>query len=324
LAILIVTNRADATADYMVRHLEESGVAHYRINTDSFPEDTVEFQVKASGVSAELRSGTSCVPMDAIDAIWWRRPISPPPPPCLVGPDRDFAVNEIEAGLGGVLRTADALWVNHPDANITASYKMLQLYRARACGWRVPQTLLTSRPDAAIKFARSLPELPVVKSIDRVVVESTPTVTRVAYARQLCTEELSNSEAVVGTLTLLQERIHRRREYRVNVIGRELVSTEIAVPQNASGSPIDRRELPDDALSYCAIELSSDAAERCLSLVRSFNLQFAALDLIETPDGELVFLDLNPNGQWAWIELKTGQPIRRMLGELLTGKRGPL
>ena len=47
-------------------------------------------------------------------------------------------------------------------------------------------------------------------------------------------------------------------------------------------------------------------------------LNFAAIDLIETPDGEHVFLEVNPNGQWLWLDdmLKLGisQAVADWLG----------
>jgi glutathione synthase/RimK-type ligase-like ATP-grasp enzyme len=48
---------------------------------------------------------------------------------------------------------------------------------------------------------------------------------------------------------------------------------------------------------------------QCVALVRALGLQYGALDFILTPDGRYVFLELNPNGQWLWVERMTGLPI---------------
>jgi len=47
-------------------------------------------------------------------------------------------------------------------------------------------------------------------------------------------------------------------------------------------------------------------------------LIFAAIDMILTPDGHYVFLELNPNGQWEWIENATHLPICSTLVDVLT------
>lgn len=57
--------------------------------------------------------------------------------------------------------------------------------------------------------------------------------------------------------------------------------------------------------------------EACKELVRRFRLQFAAIDLLVTPDGQYVFVDLNGNGQWGWIENHTGLPLTETLVNLL-------
>ena len=52
-------------------------------------------------------------------------------------------------------------------------------------------------------------------------------------------------------------------------------------------------------------------------LTHSYGLNFSAPDLVETPDGRFVFLDLNPDGDWAWIEEATGLPVLARLLDLL-------
>jgi glutathione synthase/RimK-type ligase-like ATP-grasp enzyme len=32
------------------------------------------------------------------------------------------------------------------------------------------------------------------------------------------------------------------------------------------------------------------------------DLQFAGIDLVQTPEGEYVFLEVNPSGQWLWLD----------------------
>ncbi|MEV4245300.1 hypothetical protein AB0J63_18065 [Streptosporangium canum] len=46
-------------------------------------------------------------------------------------------------------------------------------------------------------------------------------------------------------------------------------------------------------------------------------LTYGAIDLILTPDGRYVFLEINPNGQFLWIEDATGLPIGAAIGDLL-------
>ena len=47
-------------------------------------------------------------------------------------------------------------------------------------------------------------------------------------------------------------------------------------------------------------------------------LNYGAIDMIVTPDGRYVFLEVNPQGQCQWIEEVTGLPINEALCDLLT------
>ena len=48
-------------------------------------------------------------------------------------------------------------------------------------------------------------------------------------------------------------------------------------------------------------------------------LVFGAIDMIVTPAGEYVFLEINANGQYLWIEKQTGLPITSSIVDLLIG-----
>jgi hypothetical protein len=50
----------------------------------------------------------------------------------------------------------------------------------------------------------------------------------------------------------------------------------------------------------------------------SFGINFASPDMILTPEGEFVFLELNPNGQWLWLEAELGLPLISSMADLLT------
>ena len=52
-------------------------------------------------------------------------------------------------------------------------------------------------------------------------------------------------------------------------------------------------------------------------LVRRLGLAYGAIDLVLTPDGRYVFLEINPNGQYLWIEQLTGLPISEAIAEWL-------
>ena len=63
--------------------------------------------------------------------------------------------------------------------------------------------------------------------------------------------------------------------------------------------------------------LPKKIATACVDLTAALGLCFGAIDLLVTPDGRYVFLEINPNGQWAFIEEFTGLPISDAIAGLL-------
>ena len=52
--------------------------------------------------------------------------------------------------------------------------------------------------------------------------------------------------------------------------------------------------------------------------MKKFNLNFGACDLIRTPEDEFVFLEINPNGRWWWIQELTKMNIAKDIAKFLS------
>lgn len=73
-----------------------------------------------------------------------------------------------------------------------------------------------------------------------------------------------------------------------------------------------------DSLTYEPVEIPDEIRFSVTSLLKQLGLSFGAFDFTITPEGEWVFLEINPNGQWGWIEERTGLPITSAMADLLT------
>lgn len=56
-------------------------------------------------------------------------------------------------------------------------------------------------------------------------------------------------------------------------------------------------------IQWYPCELSTDEEQRIVAMMRETGLSFARLDFLRTKEG-LSFLELNPNGQFAWIDIR--------------------
>jgi len=57
--------------------------------------------------------------------------------------------------------------------------------------------------------------------------------------------------------------------------------------------------------------------KRLLALQKRLQLVYGAIDMRRTPDGEYYFLEVNPAGQWHFVEQRTGLPISKAMADLL-------
>lgn len=66
--------------------------------------------------------------------------------------------------------------------------------------------------------------------------------------------------------------------------------------------------------------LPAEIEQKLLKLMNHFNLHYGAIDVIVTPDDRYVFLEVNPVGEFFWLELCPGLPISRAIANLLLTK----
>jgi len=210
----------------------------------------------------------------------------------------------------------NALWVSRPQAIRKAELKPLQLALARSLGLRTPKTLVTNDPDAARRFYEECEGQLILKAVSKGIIEGTPT--RFLYTSEVSEASLSHLEGIRVTAHLLQERVQKAIELRVVVVGRQVFAAEI-YSQTSNLTRLDWRKYYPD-LSYGVHSLPAPLQAQLRTLVRACGLQFASMDLILTPAGDYVWIELNPNGQWFWLQLQLGNrlPLKEAMANLLT------
>lgn len=105
---------------------------------------------------------------------------------------------------------------------------------------------------------------------------------------------------------LFQEHIPKSHDVRATVIGDEVLAAAIDSQQDTETRTDWRRGHPG-SLGHEVTALPDAIAERCVELCRRLGLLFGAIDLAVRPDGGYSFFEINPNGQWAWVEQRTGE-----------------
>ena len=314
--VLVLTQENDGHADVVVERLRERDVRVHRFHTEDFPLlSQIVGQFRDGRWDGELELPDATLPLSEIGAVWFRRPAEFRFGPELPEVARRFARAEARGAIGGLLRSLDCLWVNHPEKLVTADYKPLQLRIASALGLSVPDSLITNSPVAARRFVAEHDGDVIYKTLRGGVVGIETDDPRSIYTSLLPESAFDELDRVAATPCLFQEYVTKEVELRVTVVGDGVFTAEID-SQSAVATRVDWRRSYED-LTYDVHELPAHVEDACREMVRRLDLEFGAIDLVRTPEGEYVFLEVNPNGQWAWVESATGLPICDAIVDLL-------
>ncbi|WP_372447298.1 MvdC/MvdD family ATP grasp protein [Streptomyces flavofungini] len=153
--MLVVSRVDDTTADLVTAELHQGRVPMMRLDPGDFPEAvTVRVGVGEAGLTGCVSTATRVAELEQVRAVYWRRPRPYSAAPGLEGQDARWCVEEARYGLGGILASLPAQYVNHPWRNRDAEYKPAQLAAAVQCGFDVPPTVLTNDRETAREFVR--------------------------------------------------------------------------------------------------------------------------------------------------------------------------
>jgi hypothetical protein len=192
-----------------------------------------------------------------------------------------------------------ALVLNRPRHSISNNSKPYQSQLIRKAGFSVPETLITTCPEAVEEF-RSRHRRVIYKSLSGIR-------SRVAELTDDHRQRLGN---VRFCPTQFQRRIEGR-DYRVHVVGQEVFVRELICDAQ------DYRYPGREPLEIRSAELPAAVQERCVLLTQSLGLGLAGIDLRRTPQGEWYCFEVNPSPAFTFYENSMEQPIAAAIAALL-------
>jgi glutathione synthase/RimK-type ligase-like ATP-grasp enzyme len=308
--VLIVSSLADTHARAVIAALGESGARVELLDLTEYPGKltlTLAFGVGKRRFQLR-RPGEGQLDLDTVRAVWWRRPGAFVLPETLRDPaHRRLALSEASTAFHGMYESMEALWINPPARDAAASHKPYQLAIAQRLGLEIPQTMMTSDPEEARAFWREC---------DGDVIYKQFIALPEAWSE---TRKLGDAETKVADETIrlapviFQRHVAAVADLRVTIIGDEVFAA--AVDVGDLEYDVDVR-LNLNA-KHVAHDLPDDVADKLRAMMRRLGLVYGAIDLRLTEDGRYVFLEINPAGQFLYVEEQTGQPITAALAARL-------
>jgi glutathione synthase/RimK-type ligase-like ATP-grasp enzyme len=316
--ILIISDpNGDPHVDSVASELERRSEKYKIYNPATYPlASTLSVQFKRTKFTSSLMWDGHRTDLGQVRSVWYRRPGEFIFSKSLEAAETEWLRTEYLQFFGGVWANLGAFWVSRPENIRRASMKLLQLSLAKQWGFRIPRFIVTNDVARAKSFLNSSKNGVIVKTLGRPAIYADGKAATI-YTHLLTASDRGQLSSVRYGPTFLQEFVPKRFDIRVTVVG----NTLFAVAIDSSGfeeGRVDFRRAETFDLPHQRHELPRTVRTACLRLVQSLGLQFGAIDLILTAGGKYVFLEINPNGQWAWLEMITGVPITKALCDLLS------
>ena len=307
--ILLITNKRDITTDYIVRELQKRGLSYYRLNTESLA--NYECSIGYESLD-DWRIGN--VNGSEVQSAYFRRPSPPKYTKLSETSENQYIASEWLAFLKSIYARLEGKWFNSPVSIALAEDKPKQLLLAREAGFRVPNGLITNVAHEIIQKIGNSGLI--IKPVKQGLIEGKEE--RVIFTSGISELTTEHAAAISHAPSIFQQEIIKKFDVRVTVVGKQVFPVAIW-SQDSEHTRVDWRKGGRIDLRHQVIELPSDITKACIAITSRLNLTFGAIDLICDKENNYWFLEINPNGQWAWIENQTSLPIASAIVDELVG-----
>lgn len=296
--ILIITHKEDVTADFVINKMNKGRVDYYRFNCeDILTKNNISIQIEDTFLT-KINTNTD------FKSVWFRRTKYPNLEDYDINVQR-YCLEEINAFFTNLwLSINSEKWLSNPEKVYKAENKLLQLRLANKIGFKIPKTLVTGNHVLIHDFYLRHNGHVILKPIynNRFISGESQSL---IFTNKLMESDLENLDKRLPLPCIFQEYIEKRMEYRVTIVGDEVFTASID-SQSDEMTQIDWRK---KKLKFQPAIIPNQIKDLCLKMLLELGISFGAFDLIQDKNGDFYFLEINPNGQWAWIEIDTGLKI---------------
>jgi hypothetical protein len=323
--ILILTQSFDQHADYLIPRLAARGVQFLRFDPVDFPaQASLSLGYTPNGkIQSFLRMGQTVIDLAELQSVWSRRPQAPAPPPQITDPKiREFVTRDAITFVQDLWNGLPCLWLpGHPAAIQRAQLKASQLRIAAEVGLELPPTLVTNSREEFLAFYNEHNGNVISKLIGPAFELTIGPMGFARYTEVVSKRDVAYAASIEYTPAIFQAYVPKRLELRITVVGERAFAAEIH-SQQTHHTRHDWRRYDLSNTPHFQHALPREIEQRCISLVKRLELCYGAIDMILTPEGRYVFVEVNPSGQYLWIEQQTGLPISEAICDLLIAGQG--
>lgn len=310
--VLIVSTAVDVATDAVVSILSTRGITVLRVNTEDLPFDSsMSFDYQQSCATKMSFGGLSISPR----AIWYRRLRTPEKPSAMDSGIYDFCLRENRAAFIGGLMTQQVRWMNHPVSVWQGEFKSYQLHVAQSVGLKIPPTIVSNDPVEVARACKNLGDMIIKPARSGHFWKDGEEYS--VFTSALTEEDLDSLDDARWAPSIYQQRVHKDVDVRATFVGGRIFAAAIH-SQTDPAAAVDWRRTEDPDLPHSVIELPELICIQLRLLMARLDLVFGCIDLVRKPDGTYVFLEVNPSGQWLWLDDQLNLGISEAVADWLT------
>lgn len=291
--ILIITHKQDYTVDFIVNKLNKKGILYKRLNCEDLINTNYSFDFN-NGFNFSFDG------IKDFHSVWFRRTKFPEIND-LKQEEKHYILTEYDSLLKNIFATIDAKWLSEPKYVYNAENKVLQLKVAKKIGFNIPQTIITNDKQKIKEFYLNNNQDIIIKPLAHTRISYNNDVAFI-FTNSVSKELIDSIDDYDINPCIFQKNIQKDYEIRVTVIDKKVFASSVFSQSNENTKNDWRKE----KLDFNLVHIPKEISDKCVRILQELNIKFGAIDLIKTPNDEYVFLEINPNGQWAWIEMQTG------------------
>ncbi|MCF2857002.1 hypothetical protein L1286_05955 [Pseudoalteromonas sp. SMS1] len=292
-SILIITSSYDKTVDYLQEKFSE--LSFFRFNVDQFSNYRVCAAEGGFSISDEYKSITniSCA------SIYYRKPSIEDLKDKISEEYLYFVFKEVFALVDGIVDTFDGYCLTRPRVFRYASNKVVQSSIAKKVGFNMAKHEITNNSGSDFMSKPNRVVKPI--AVGRIKRDE-----HFEFVQTNMVDEKYTVDLLKYCPSYFQAYVEKDYECRLTIVGDDFFPVKID-----SENKIDWR-VSNNKISYSLMDVPKEVLEKCYEMMNIMEVEFGCFDFIIKND-EWFFLEVNINGQWAWLEFELGLNISRSI-----------
>lgn len=311
---LIISSSIDFSTDLVSYRLLSDGEKFYRLNRDEFTKHKIEVDLQKRCLKISIGKEIYLAYFDELKGIYFRAPVF-----LRTQSKKELTIeeqlerNQWSAFLRNLIVFQNANWINNPVDVYRAENKMYQLSVAQQCGLQIPSTKVTNNSNIFMDKEKKY----IVKSLDTALFyDLLNNKEMFTYSSVINGEDLEKYDLNKAPV-FIQEFLEPKIDCRITYVGGKFFSVKIQ--QNDKGVYGDWR-LYKENIDYIPFEIPYETKKSIDILMKNLNLNFGGIDLAYA-EGKHFFIEVNPTGEWGWLEVKTGMEISSQIKNTLCAEK---